>query len=1029
MRPYLLALAAGCAIALPLRAAEVRYFDDAALHAVQFIDADVGWAVGDEGVIWKTINGGKNWERQPSGVRGSLRSLHMLSHLCGWVVGREELPGGGSAGIVLYTEDGGETWRRRLANALPGLNHVRFADEDTGCLAGDASDTFPTGVFLTADGGGKWQPVKGARCTSWLGGDYLDGKTGALAGAWSRLGTLREGGFGKADVDQFGGRNIRALQLRAGKSFAVGQGGLLLESKTAGGGWGFNDTKLPQDVLATWDFHAVCCQGDCVWVAGRPGSALLCSNDRGATWKVCKTGQPLPLNGIHFFDAKRGWAVGEFGTILATTDGGQTWAMQHRGGQRAAVLCIHARGQELPVDTLAALGAEQGYLTASLRVCGPDPKSESFAAAAQPQRWAAAQRAAGGAAGETLWQFPLPQHFAGCDRADLLKYWNQLHGGHAEQQLLRQLVLALRMWRPEVVLTDHPDAQAAGNAAGALLAEALHEVFKVAADPKMFPEQIELLGLEPWQVKKVCGVWDKRDGAHLILDTGAEGQRVEATFAEFAADAAALLPAAVPAQRYYRVLDSTIDGASAHKHLLEGTPPAAVGVCRRELSPVVELDAKIIAALKAQRELHKLVKNPDNGLVQPHQLLAQLGPVLDKLPADRGARAALAVAGEFARQGQWLLAREAYLNLLDRYPVHPATIEAYRWLIQYHASGEARRRQELGQFLMVGSTADVTPAVLKDAAGDPKAVKTTGVQQTTHLANPGQAQTWHQVNAALAKRLLGFGSLFAHDPALEFCLQASRRQLGEHKAVQQFYTDYCAAHDEGPWREVAAQELWLQERVGLPARPVGKCRWTAAKPYLDGNFDDACWADLPPLVLKDVGPATGKEYKAEARFAYDEKFLYIALHCTHPKGQQVPPVKVRPRDADLRAFDRVSILLDLDRDYSTYFHLQIDQRGCVCEDCWGDQRWNPQWFVAVKSDEESWNIEAAIPLHELTGDRLGTGTAWAVNVVRVLPGRGVQAWSAPAGLEPRPEGMALLLFQQDAAQARTPAAASPGKMP
>src|SRR5205085_8344158 len=85
MRPCLLALAAGAALALPVRAADTRYHDDAALRAVQFIDAEVGWAVGDEGVIWKTINGGKTWERQPSGTRASLRSLHALTHLVAWV--------------------------------------------------------------------------------------------------------------------------------------------------------------------------------------------------------------------------------------------------------------------------------------------------------------------------------------------------------------------------------------------------------------------------------------------------------------------------------------------------------------------------------------------------------------------------------------------------------------------------------------------------------------------------------------------------------------------------------------------------------------------------------------------------------------------------------------------------------------------------------------------------------------------------------------------------------------------------------
>jgi hypothetical protein len=166
-------------------------------------------------------------------------------------------------------------------------------------------------------------------------------------------------------------------------------------------------------------------------------------------------------------------------------------------------------------------------------------------------------------------------------------------------------------------------------------------------------------------------------------------------------------------------------------------------------------------------------------------------------------------------------------------------------------------------------------------------------------------------------------------------------------------------------------------------------------------------------VLKNAVGETTTEYPTEAWVAYDREYLYLALRCRHPEGRRVPPVKVRPRDADLRPYDRVSLLLDLDRDYSTYFHLEVDQRGCVCEDCWGDRTWDPRWFVAVHSDQTSWQIEAAIPLTELTGDVVTVNRAWAFNVVRVVPGRGVQAYSVPADVQPRPEGMGLLLFGKD----------------
>src|SRR5262245_60027729 len=107
MRPFPAALIAAAALACPLWAGESRHPDDATLYAVQFLDGDVGYAAGDDGVILKTIDGGKRWELQPSQVRSSLRSIHMLTHLVGWVVGREELAGSaGSAGVVLFTQDG-----------------------------------------------------------------------------------------------------------------------------------------------------------------------------------------------------------------------------------------------------------------------------------------------------------------------------------------------------------------------------------------------------------------------------------------------------------------------------------------------------------------------------------------------------------------------------------------------------------------------------------------------------------------------------------------------------------------------------------------------------------------------------------------------------------------------------------------------------------------------------------------------------------------------------------------------------------
>ena len=137
-------------------------------------------------------------------------------------------------------------------------------------------------------------------------------------------------------------------------------------------------------------------------------------------------------------------------------------------------------------------------------------------------------------------------------------------------------------------------------------------------------------------------------------------------------------------------------------------------------------------------------------------------------------------------------------------------------------------------------------------------------------------------------------------------------------------------------------------------------------------------------------------------------------------GRQAPP------KADLRlvvALFRHGVRAPLEgfgkraNDHSGSAWPNLEGDWGVCKDCWGDLSWDPRWFVSVHSTEEAWQVEAAIPLNELTGERIVANSAWAVNVTRILPGRGVQAWSLPADVTPRPEGMSLMIFHQEAKKA------------
>ncbi|MCI0685432.1 MAG: YCF48-related protein [Gemmataceae bacterium] len=1015
-------LVAGFLTTMDARGADPRHFDDASLRAIQFIDAKEGWAVGDDGVIWHTIDGGQAWERQPTGTRASLRSVCFLDPYLGWAVGREELPSGGSVGVVLFTRDGGVAWKRLLVNALPGLNQVRFVNNKVGFLLADGADQFPSGLFKTVDGGKTWDPVRGPRTPGWLGADFHDGDTGILVGPWKSLLTLKRGGFGKANLDELGdlgARNLHAVQMLQKRVVAVGDGGLILTSATGGAAWGFADLKLPKDVAACLDFRAIHGVGPKAWVAGRPGSFVLSTTDAGATWTMGPTGHTTPLHGLFFLDDQRGWAVGDLGAILKTDDGGATWKTLRRGGQRSAALFVNARAEDVPLDTIAALGGDGGYLAAALRVVAHDPATAPLERAGAPLRLAAATRLAGGVTAESLWHFTLPPHLRQAGKPAVLAHWHLGHGNRADRELLRQLVLALRIWRPEVVITDAIEGKHS-HAAGALIAEALHEAVKQAADASAFPEQIETLGLATWHVKKL---YAQGDGA-VQQDNHEPRPRLEGTLREFVAPAARLLhahhpsegTAPIPARRGFRLLHGTLAGAENQPQLMLGVSGSA-GESRRTLEAEPQTDPVRLDAIRQRRHLLALAENLD----QHEKTLAQLGPMLRQLPDELAAPTAFAVADLYARRGQWDFAREAYLFLVDRYPSHPHAADAYRWLIRHITSSEVRRRYDLEQVVTVKNYS------FHGNMGGPKPNLPGGIQlvkgvdnappsQMVFLSQRAESREWYKGGLEFGKRFAAFGPLYATDPETQFCLQAAKRNLGDLDNPAGWYERFRSHVTRGPWHDAAQAELWLANRAGSPPRRLALCRLTDRRPHLDAKLDDPCWQGLKSLVLENASGATAADSPTEARFAYDQEFLYVALHCRHPEGQQAPLVKSRPRDADLEGHDRVSILFDLDRDYATYFQVQVDQRGCVREDCWGDASWNPKLYVAARNDETSWSVEMAIPLGELTGQRVALGSAWACNLVRTLPGRGVQAFSLPADATPRPEGMCLLLFQQDPAR-------------
>jgi hypothetical protein len=241
-------------------------------------------------------------------------------------------------------------------------------------------------------------------------------------------------------------------------------------------------------------------------------------------------------------------------------------------------------------------------------------------------------------------------------------------------------------------------------------------------------------------------------------------------------------------------------------------------------------------------------------------------------------------------------------------------------------------------------------------------------------------------------------------------LAAAQRHAAT-SAANRPLTEGIPLNIHGVWSAAAAAEEWLKDGKGPVPKRVLSVVSAAEKPKLDGRLDDRLWQSAKSASLTGVS-IDGNELPATAALAFDEEFLYVALSCRKaPQVDYSASRDPRPHDSDLSQFDHVSILLDVDRDYATWWELSIDHHGRPAASCFGDTTWNPQWFIAAGGDQDWWTVEAAIPLAELAAAPPKVRDVWAVQVQRVIPRHGVQAFSQPAAVNIRPDGFGLLVFE------------------
>ena len=274
------------------------------------MEGEQGIAVGDAGVVLQSEDGGDSWQRQPAFTQSALLDVN-----CGagpqLIVGQEGL---------IFRRDGDD-----FTKLDSGSDQRLLAVAANGQGLAIAVGGFGT-VLRSTDGGDSWETL----AFDWesILNDFLEPHVYAvdvsddgvitLAGEFALVMRSADGGdtwevAHKAEASIFG------MHFHGQQGFAVGQDGLLLESSDGGVSWTALEVPTSANMLDVWFSD----EGKVI-VAGI--RELLVSNDGGGSWE----------SSVHEGDFAVGWyqritsapQAGSGGAVLFAGHGGRIVKME-----------------------------------------------------------------------------------------------------------------------------------------------------------------------------------------------------------------------------------------------------------------------------------------------------------------------------------------------------------------------------------------------------------------------------------------------------------------------------------------------------------------------------------------------------------------------------------------------------------------------------------------------------------------------------------------------------------------------------
>ncbi|MFZ6676661.1 hypothetical protein [Undibacterium sp. Tian12W] len=281
---------------------------------IYFVQPDLGWYINGGGKIYKTTDGGQNWQEQLSKPGTFFRTVGFVDAMHGYAgnIGTDYFPGVTDTTPLYETRDGGANWQ--VAKGLEGMQikglcaidilHNKFINsgvlEERTIIHAGGRVGGPATLLRSLDGGNSWKSMDMTPYTGMiLDVKFFDAMTGFVFGAsdsdteksHARIIMTKDGGASWKTVYE----SSRPFELTWKASFPTRDTGYVtIQSYNP-------DPATSQRYVAK-------------------------TVDGGLSWKEIPLINDIKVRefGVGFIDANTGW-VGAIEGGYQTTDGGQTW--------------------------------------------------------------------------------------------------------------------------------------------------------------------------------------------------------------------------------------------------------------------------------------------------------------------------------------------------------------------------------------------------------------------------------------------------------------------------------------------------------------------------------------------------------------------------------------------------------------------------------------------------------------------------------------------------------------------------------